>query len=180
MTTRKDVEGTLARWFAVDADSHVWAFSPAHTPPGPRPCSTTIRPSKRPAISLSAFHPLPPKPSSAHRGVHHAGLLPSRHLRLRVGFTRMTQIPVTPVRCLFARRITATATSGTGCTPHLISSRCPSRLLFEHPLRQRCADRSSGARSIRGGQRLIPPRSTGTCGAFDAASLDVEADGSLA
>lgn len=27
MTTRRDVEGTLARWFAVDADSHIAVFT---------------------------------------------------------------------------------------------------------------------------------------------------------
>ncbi|MDI1476863.1 hypothetical protein [Polyangium sp. y55x31] len=27
MTTRRDVEGTLARWFAVDADSHIGVFT---------------------------------------------------------------------------------------------------------------------------------------------------------
>jgi hypothetical protein len=27
MTTRRDIEGTLARWFAVDADSHIGVFT---------------------------------------------------------------------------------------------------------------------------------------------------------
>jgi hypothetical protein len=29
MTSREEVEGTLARWFAVDADSHIGGFTGA-------------------------------------------------------------------------------------------------------------------------------------------------------